>query len=79
MKILSYEIMRPLIKLTTDYAPRPTFVYKMDWFKNVVEIEAEIEKSIAKQEKIEEYDNTNEVQIIADLKDKNIPMTGAVE
>lgn len=46
MNILSYEVKNNQIHVTTDYESRPVFVYKVDKFSSLVELQREIERSI---------------------------------
>jgi hypothetical protein len=56
MKILSYTIKADMIRVTTDYIQMPVFVYFKDKFKNLEELENEINN------KILEINNKKELQ-----------------
>ena len=71
MKILSYEFVEEMIKVTTDYEPRPEFVYFADKFDNLDKLKKEIEKSIGFNFKKKEKKDKKLEKLIKDLEKEN--------
>ena len=71
MKILSHELQDNVIKVTTDYEPRPVFVYFKDKFDNLDKLKKEIEKSIEFNFKKKEKKDKKLEKLIKDLEKEN--------
>lgn len=67
MKILSYTVKNNMIKIITDNPNRPDFVYDIDKFKNIEQLEVEINKSI-EAERNRNLKNSN--SLISELNEK---------
>ena len=73
---MSYKFVGETIRVLTDHAPRPEFVYPMDKFPNRAALEAEIIKSIMQENIRNTLSLAKKEQVENDLKKANVPVTG---